>query len=189
MPHEAANTYPHRAPNASRMNPPAVAPQATPTPIPGESQVIASVVRPGQACSSMRLYPAISVGAIAIPHRNCTSASVIRLGTVPNVHTPATVSASVIANRRQVGARQCRVPYQRPPTPLPNAQQASSSPASGLWPKLVANATVDRSTETNIPPRNTYTGASTMRPGAAREKRRAPGVGRGLCFPRGTTPR
>jgi hypothetical protein len=104
---------------------------------------------------------------------------VIRLGTVPNVHTPATVSASVIANLRQVGDRQFLVPYQRPPTPLPDAQQASSSPASGLWPRLVANATVDRSTETNIPPRNTYTGASTTRPGAAREKRRAPGAGRG----------
>jgi hypothetical protein len=50
-------------------NPAAVAPQATPTEIPVLSQDIASVRRPGSACSSSRLYPAMSVGAIVIPHR------------------------------------------------------------------------------------------------------------------------
>ena len=151
-------------------NPAAVAPQATPTPIPVFSQDIASVVRPGQACDSIRLYPAISVGAIAIPHRNWTRASTVRSGTAPNVHTPATVRVSVTANRRQPGARQFRVPYHSPPAPLPHAQQASRNPASALWPKCAANATVDRSTVTNMAPRNTYTGTSTARPGAAREK-------------------
>ena len=65
----AANPYPHRGPNASRMNPAAVAPRATPTPIPVDSHDMASVVGPGSACDSSRLYPAISVGAIVSPHR------------------------------------------------------------------------------------------------------------------------
>ena len=68
-PHAAANAYPQRGPNASRTNPAAVAPQATPTEMPVDSQDIASVVRPGRAVASIRLYPAISVGAIVIPHR------------------------------------------------------------------------------------------------------------------------
>jgi hypothetical protein len=46
-PLQAANPYPHRGPNASRMNPTAVAPRATPTPIPVDSHDIDSVVRPG----------------------------------------------------------------------------------------------------------------------------------------------
>ena len=68
-PHDAANAYPHRGPNASRTKPAPVAPHATPTKIPVDSQDIASVVRPGRACDSMRLKPAISVGAIVSPHR------------------------------------------------------------------------------------------------------------------------
>jgi hypothetical protein len=51
------------------MNPTAVAPQATPTEIPVDSHDMASVVRPGSACDSIRLNPAISVGAIVRPHR------------------------------------------------------------------------------------------------------------------------
>ncbi len=68
-PHDAANAYPHREPSASSTNPAAVAPHATPTKIPVDSQDMASVVRPGSACDSMRLNPAISVGAIVSPHR------------------------------------------------------------------------------------------------------------------------
>jgi hypothetical protein len=68
-PQDAANAYPQCGPNASRMNPAAVAPQATPTEIPVLSHDIASVRRPGSACSSSRLYPAMSVGAIVSPHR------------------------------------------------------------------------------------------------------------------------
>ena len=71
--------------------------------MPVDSQDIASVVRPGQAVASSRLYPAIRVGAIVIPHRNITRASTIRLGIAQNVHTPATVSARVTASRRQAG--------------------------------------------------------------------------------------
>ena len=41
-----------------------------------------------------------------------------------------------------------------------------------LCPSRDANATVDRSTETNIAPRNRYMGTSTTRPGAARRLRR-----------------
>jgi hypothetical protein len=46
-----------------------VEPAATPTEIPVDSQVIASVRRPGRACASTRLNPAINVGAIVSPHR------------------------------------------------------------------------------------------------------------------------
>jgi hypothetical protein len=68
-PHPAANRYPHRLPCASRMKPTTDAPAATPTPIPLDSQAIASVRRSGVACASSRLNPVISVGAMVIPHR------------------------------------------------------------------------------------------------------------------------
>lgn len=51
------------------MNPMAVAPHATPTEMPVDSQDMASVALPGSAVDSSRLYPAISVGAIVSPHR------------------------------------------------------------------------------------------------------------------------
>jgi hypothetical protein len=98
-----------------------VAPHATPTEIPVDSQAIASVVRPGRAVDSSRLNPAISVGAIVIPHRKITTSSTSRLGTAQNVQTPATVSGRVTARRRHAGARQVRDPYQSPPIPLPRA--------------------------------------------------------------------
>jgi hypothetical protein len=44
-----------------------------------------------------------------------------RLGITQNVHTPATVSVSVQANRRAAGAFQVRVPYHSPPVALPRA--------------------------------------------------------------------
>jgi hypothetical protein len=44
-----------------------------------------------------------------------------RFGIVQNVHTPATVSASVSASRRPAGAFQVRVPYHSPPVALPSA--------------------------------------------------------------------
>src|SRR5579859_741607 len=116
-PHAAANAYPQRGPNASRMNPTAVAPQATPTEIPVDSQDIASVARPGSAPDSSRLYPAISDGAIVMPHRKITPSSTSRFGMAQNVHTPATVSGRVTASRRRAGAFQVRAPYQSPPIP------------------------------------------------------------------------
>ena len=54
-PEAAANAYPQRGPNASRMNPTAVAPSATPTEMPVPSHDIASVARPGSAVDSSRL--------------------------------------------------------------------------------------------------------------------------------------
>ena len=42
---------------------------AIPTAMPLLSQDMASVRRPGLACASSRLNPAISVGAMASPHR------------------------------------------------------------------------------------------------------------------------
>lgn len=51
------------------MKPTTDAPAATPTEIPLDSHDMASVRRDGSACSSSRLNPAISVGAIDIPHR------------------------------------------------------------------------------------------------------------------------
>ena len=96
-------------------------PQATPTEIPVDSHDIASVARPGRDVDSSRLYPAISVGAIVIPHRKITASSTSRLGIAQNVHTPATVSGRVTASRSQAGARQLRDPYQSPPIPLPSA--------------------------------------------------------------------
>jgi hypothetical protein len=68
-PQAPANAYPQRGPNASRTNPVTADPQATPTEIPVDSQAIASVDRPGGACSSSRLNPAIRVGAMVIPLR------------------------------------------------------------------------------------------------------------------------
>src|ERR1700722_18624656 len=103
------------------MNPAAVAPTATPTEIPVDSQDIASVVRPGSAVDSSRLNPAIRVGAIVMPHRKITRVSTSRFGIAQNVHTPATVSGRVTARRREGGVRQVRDPYQRPPVPLPRA--------------------------------------------------------------------
>src|SRR6267378_4417874 len=103
------------------MNPAAVAPHATPTETPVDSHDIASVARPGRAVDSSRLYPAISDGAIVIPHRKITRVSTSRFGSAQNVHTPATVSGRVIASRCDAGARQVRDPYQRPPIPLPSA--------------------------------------------------------------------
>src|ERR1700730_1008221 len=50
-------------------------------------------------------------------------------------------------------------------------------PASALWPKCVAKATVLRSTVTNIAPRNRYTGTSTARPGAANRELRTRAAG------------
>jgi len=51
------------------MKPATDAPAATPTEIPLLSQDMASVRRPGLACASSRLKPAISVGAMVRPHR------------------------------------------------------------------------------------------------------------------------
>jgi len=45
------------------------APAATPTAMPLLSQDMASVRRPGLACVSSSVNPAIRVGAIASPHR------------------------------------------------------------------------------------------------------------------------
>ena len=45
------------------------APAATPTEIPLLSQDMASVRRPGLACASSRLNPAMRVGAMVSPHR------------------------------------------------------------------------------------------------------------------------
>jgi len=120
-PDAAANAYPQRAPKASRMNPAAVEPHATPTEMPVDSHDIASVARPGLEVDSSRLYPAISVGAIVIPHRKITGVSTSRFGIAQNVHTPATVSGRVTARRCHAGARQVLDPYQRPPVPLPSA--------------------------------------------------------------------
>ena len=41
--------------------------------------------------------------------------------TALGLQTPATAQLRVITNRRSSGARQCRVPYHRPPTALPKA--------------------------------------------------------------------
>src|ERR1700722_15881275 len=120
-PDAPANAYPQRAPNASRTNPAAVEPHATPTEMPVDSQDMASVVRPGSAVDSSRLNPAISVGAIVIPHRKITRVSTSRFGIAQNVHTPATVNGRVIARRRAAGVCQVRDPYQRPPVALPSA--------------------------------------------------------------------
>jgi hypothetical protein len=68
-PHSAANAYPARGPSASTTNPTTDAPQATPTEMPLLSQDMASVRLPGYACSSSRLKPAMSVGAMVSPHR------------------------------------------------------------------------------------------------------------------------
>src|SRR5580700_9695836 len=103
------------------MKPAAVAPQATPTEIPVDSHDIASVARPGKEVDSTRLYPAISDGAIVIPHRKITPSSTSRFGMAQNVHTPATVGGRVTASRCRAGARQLRAPYQSPPIPLPRA--------------------------------------------------------------------
>jgi hypothetical protein len=51
------------------MKPTTDAPTASPTPMPLLSQDMASVRRPGLACASSKLNPAISVGAMASPHR------------------------------------------------------------------------------------------------------------------------
>ena len=80
--------------------------------------------------------------------------------------TPSTVSVRVNANLFSSGARHCRDPYQIPPVALPNAYVPRMRPASGLCPKCWANATVLRSIDTNIAPSRTYTGASTISPGA-----------------------
>jgi hypothetical protein len=74
------------------------------------------------------------------------------LGCAQNVATPVTVRTSVIANLRPSGARHCLDPYHRPPVALPNAYVPRMKPASGLCPKCWANATVLRSTDTNIAP-------------------------------------
>jgi hypothetical protein len=103
------------------MNPAAVEPHATPTEMPVDSHDIASVDRPGLAVDSSRLYPAISVGAMVIPHRKITGVSTSGFGIAQKVHTPATVSGSVTARRSHAGARQVLDPYQRPPVPLPSA--------------------------------------------------------------------
>ena len=68
-PQRAANAYPNRGPCASIMNPTTDAPAAIPTAIPLLSHDMASVRRLGLACASSRLNPAISVGAMASPHR------------------------------------------------------------------------------------------------------------------------
>src|SRR5450755_602212 len=96
-------------------------PAATPTETADDSQVIASVRRPGGACRSIRLKPAISVGAMARPEKKMTRASDRRPGSDQNVATPATVTHRVIANRRSSGARHDREPYQMPPVALPSA--------------------------------------------------------------------
>src|ERR1700733_13493797 len=46
------------------------------------------------------------------------------------------------------------------------------TPASGLYLARAAKSTVDRSTDTNIEPRNRYAGTSTSSPGAAKERLR-----------------
>src|SRR3984893_19486204 len=141
-PDAAANAYPQRAPKASKMNPAAVEPHATPTEMPVDSHDMASVARPGLEVDSSRLYPAMSVGAIVIPHKKITRVSTSRFGIAQNVHTPATVSGKVTASRCHAGARQVLDPYQRPPVPLPSAEAPSMTPASALWPKRVAHAKV-----------------------------------------------
>jgi hypothetical protein len=103
------------------MNPAAVAPQATPTEIAVDSQDIASVVRPGSACDSSRLNPAISVGAMVSPQAKIAAVSTARFGIAQNVQTPATVTVSVTARLFHAGARQVRAPYTSPPVPLPSA--------------------------------------------------------------------
>src|SRR5580700_3335355 len=50
-------------------------------------------------------------------------------------------------------------------------------PASALWPKCVAKATVLRSIVTNIAPRNRYAGTSTARPVAANRELRTRAAG------------
>jgi hypothetical protein len=97
---------------------------------------------------------------------------VIRFGWAQNVATPSTVSARVNANLFSIGARHCLDPYQIPPVALPNAYVPRMKPASGLCPKLWANATVLRSIDTNIAPSSRYTGASTTSPGAAAPRAR-----------------
>src|SRR6201999_3693387 len=95
-----------------------------------------------------------------------TGTSVSRWGWAQNVATPSVVSASVNANRRSTGDRQDREPYHRPPVALPSASVPRIRPDSDLYPKCWAKATVLRSTETNIAPRNQYTGTRTSSAGA-----------------------
>ena len=59
---DAHDVPPHEKPTTD-------APAARPTPMPLLSQDMASVSRPGLACASSRLKPAIRVGAMVSPHR------------------------------------------------------------------------------------------------------------------------
>ena len=76
----------------------------------------------------------------------------IRFGCAQNVATPSTVSTRLNANLFSSDARHCLDPYQIPPVALPSAYAPRMKPASGLSPKLWANATVLRSIDTNIAP-------------------------------------